>query len=280
MKDYDARILSSDARESLRLRVARAVVDQGMKQIEAVRAFQVSRTSVHEWTKTYRARGKAGVKTRRLGRPARSRLAGHEAAPTVNLIRDRCPDQLKLPYALWTRQAVCELLAERFDLQVSVWAARRYLKKWGLTPQKPLCRAYEQDPVAVRRWLNEEYPAIKAQAKREKAEIHWGDQVGLRSDHQTGTSYGKRGKTPVVRGTGQRFGCNLMSTVTHPGTLRFMVFTERFTAKVLIDFCTRLLRSVDRKVLLIVDRHPTHRSKKFHRWLADHAARRPVEHFA
>jgi len=273
MNDYDARMLSSDAQECLRLRVARAVVDEGMRQIDAVRTFQVSRTSVHEWTKAYRARGKAGLKTRRLGRPPRSRLAGHEAATAVNLIRDRCPDQMKLPYALWTRQAVCELLAERFDLHVSVWTAGRYLNRWGFTPQKPLRRAYEQDPAAVQCWLDEEYPAITAQAKRERAEIHWGDQMGLRSDHQTGTSYGKRGKTPVVRGTGQRFGCNLMSTVTNRGTLRFMVFTERFTAKVLIDFCTRLLRSVKQKVLLILDRHPAHRSKKFHRWLADHADR-------
>lgn len=273
MNEYDARMLGSDAQESLRLRVARAVVDQGMSQAEAVRVFKVSRTSVHEWAKTYRGRGKAGLKTRRLGRPPRSRLAGHEAATAVNLIRDRCPDQLKLAYALWTRQAVCELLAERFDLHVSVWTAGRYLKKWGFTPQKPLRRAYEQDPVAVKRWLNEQYPAIKAQAKREKAEIHWGDQMGLRSDHQTGTSYGKRGKTPVVRGTGQRFGCNMMSTVTNHRTLRFSVFTERFTTKVLIDFCTRLLRSVDRKVLLILDRHPTHRSKKFHAWLAERVDR-------
>jgi transposase len=273
MNDNDARMLSSDAQEALRLRVARAVVDRGMKQVDAVRSFEVSRTSVHEWTEAYRARGEAGLKTKRLGRPPRSRLAGHQAATAVKLITDRCPDQLKLPFALWTRQAVCELLAERFDLRVSVWTAGRYLKKWGFTPQKPLRRAYEQDPAAVARWLNEQYPAIKAQARREKAEIHWGDQMGLRSDHQTGTSYGQRGRTPLVHGTGQRFGCNLMSTVTNRGTLRFMVFTARFTAKVLIEFCTRLLRSVDHKVLLIVDRHPTHRSKKFHDWLADRADR-------
>jgi len=273
MNDYDARMLSSDAQESLRSRVARSVVDEGMSQAQAVRTFKVSRTSVHEWTKAYRARGQAGLKTKRLGRPPRSALAGHEAATAVNLIRDRTPDQLKLPCFLWTRQAVVDLLADRFDLHVSVWTAGRYLKKWGFTPQKPLRRAYEQDPEAVKRWLEEQYPAIKAKARREKAEIHWGDQMGLRSDHQTGTSYGLKGRTPVVRGTGKRFGCNMMSTLTNRGTARFMVFTERFTAKVLIAFCERLLRSADRKVLLILDRHPTHRSKKFHDWLADRADR-------
>jgi len=270
MNDYDARKLSSDAQETLRLRVARAVVDEGMKQIDAVRIFKVGRTSVHQWTKAYRDRGKAGLKTQRLGRPPRSRLAGHQAATTVKIITDSCPDQLKLPYALWTRQAVCDLIAERYDLHISVSTAGRYLKKWGFTPQKPLRRAYEQDPEAVKRWLEEEYPAIKAKAKRENAEIHWGDQMGLRCDHQTGTSYGKRGKTPVVRGSGRRFGCNMMSTVSNHGALRFMVFTQRFSAKVLINFCTRLLRSVDRKVLLILDRHPVHRANKFDLWLDEH----------
>lgn len=98
MNDYDARKLSSDAQETLRLRVACAVVDDGMKQIDAVRIFKVGRTSVHEWTKAYRDRGKAGLKTQRLGRPPRSRLAGHQAATTVKIITDSCPDQLKLPY--------------------------------------------------------------------------------------------------------------------------------------------------------------------------------------
>lgn len=275
MNPYDARMLSTDAREALRRRVACAVVDDGMSQAEAVATFGVSRTSVHEWVKAYRARGAGGLKTKRLGRPPRSRLAGHQAATAVRLITDRCPDQLKLPFVLWTRQAVCQLLSRRFDLSVSVWTAGRYLKKWVLTPQKPLRRAYEQDPEAVKRWLKEEYPAIKAQAERENAEIHWGDQMGLRSDHQTGASYGKRGRTPVVKGTGQRFGCNMMSTVTNRGTLRFMVFKRRFTSAVMIEFCARLLRSIPggrgkRKVLLIVDRHPVHRSKKFHAWLEAH----------
>jgi transposase len=156
---------------------------------------------------------------------------------------------------------------------VSVWTVGRYLAKWGLTPQKRLRRAYERDPVAVQRWLDEEYPAIEQQAKAEKAEIHWGDQMGLRSDHQTGTSYARRGQTPAIPGTGQRFRCNLMSTITNRGKLSFMVFKENFNSAVFIKFATRLLRLRRRKVLLIVDRHPVHRSAEVQRWLARHAAR-------
>jgi len=213
--NYDARMLSPKAKEALRIRVARAVVDDGMGQVEAVQAFHVSRTSVHNWTTAYRRGGEAALRTKPLGRPRRSRLAGHQAATAVNLIRDRTPDQMKLPFALWTRQAVCDLLAERFNLHVSVWTAGRYLRKWGFTPQKPLRRAYERNPQAVKRWLEVDYPAIRKRAKRENAEIHWGDEMGLRSDHQTGTSYAPRGRTPVIPGTGKRFGCNMISTITN-----------------------------------------------------------------
>jgi transposase len=238
-----------------------------------VRTFKVSRTSVHHWVKAYRAQGQRALKAKKRGRPRRSRLAGHQAATAVKLITDRCPDQLKMPFVLWTRQAVCHLLADRFDIHISVWTAGRYLKHWNLTPQKPLRRAYEQNPKEVKRWLNEAYPAIRRRAKREKAEIHWGDEMGVRSDHQVGRSYGKRGQTPVIPGTGKRFGCNMISTVTNRGTLRFMVFKQRFTQGVMMMFLGRLLRSTQRKVFLIVDGHPTHRGKRLKQWLLDRADR-------
>lgn len=190
----------------------------------------------------------------------------------MRLISDRCPDQLKLPFALWTREAVVQLIAERFDVDVSVWTAGRYLKKWGFTPQKPLRRAYERNPAAVKRWLDKDYPAIKNRAKREQAEILWGDEMGLRSDHQAGTSYGRKGRTPVIPGTGQRFGCNMISAISNHGRLAFMVFMQRFTAKVMIDFLRRLVRHAKRKVFLVVDGHPVHKSKKVKQWLARHAA--------
>ena len=106
------------------------------------------------------------------------------------------------------------------------------------------------------------------QSKAQKGEIHWGDQMGLRSDHQTGTSYGRRGKTPVIPGTGQRFRCNMMSTITNRGHLSFMVFRERFTTGICLRFLRRLVRHAGRKVFLILDRHPVHRSAKVKRWLA------------
>ena len=216
MNTHDTRYLSPDAQEALRFRVVWAFRG-GMKKSVAARTFGVSRTSIDRWLKFVELGNITSLKSKRRGRPTGTQLAPYPAATAVRMITDRCPDQLKLPFALWTRTAVQQLLTERFGLEVSVWTVGRYLEKWGLTPQKPLRRAYERDPVAVQRWLQEEYPAIEKQAKAQKGEIHWGDQMGLRSDHQTGNSYGRRGKTPVIPGTGQRFRCNMMSTITNRG---------------------------------------------------------------
>ena len=267
MKTHDTRRLSPDAQEALRFRVVRAVRG-GLKKAAAARTFAVSRTSLDRWLAATALGNINSLKSKRRGRPQGTRLAPHQAATTVRLITDRCPDQLKLPFALWTRQAVQQLLAERYGLHVSVWTVGRYLARWGLTPQKPLRRAYERDPLAVQHWLDTEYPAIVKRAKAQKGESHWGDQMGLRSDHQTGTSYGRRGHTPVIFGTGQRFRCNMMSSITNRGQLAFMVFKERFTAAVCIRFLRRLVRHARRKVFLILDRHPVHCSAKVKRWLA------------
>ena len=168
-----------------------------------------------------------------------------------------------------------QLLSRKFGVAVSVWTVGRYLRAWGLTPQKPVRRAYEQNPATVRKWLEEEYLAIRAWARRYKAQIHWLDEMGLRSDHQVGRSYGRRGQTPVVWGTGQRFRCNMVSAITNRGRLAFMIFRQRFTARVFLNFLRRLLRltrKTRRKVFLIADGHPVHKSRLVNRWLAKRAA--------
>jgi transposase len=273
MERTDLRGLSAEAKEDLRRRVVRAVIDEGMSKAEAVRVFAVGKTALFAWLKAYAQRGEAGLRGKKLGRPRRATLAGHQAATTVRLIADRCPDQLKLPYALWTRQAVRDLIHRRWGRELSLSTVGRLLKKWGFTPQKPLRRAFERDPKAVQKWLDEEYPAIAKEAKKQGAEVHWGDEMGLRSDHQTGTSYGRRGQTPVIPGTGQRFRCNVISTVTSGGKMAFMVFDERFTADVMIKFLKRLVKHAKRKVFLIVDGHPVHRSKKVRSWVEANASK-------
>lgn len=273
MPKPDARTLPPKAQEDLRRRVI-AAVRGGMGKTEAARVFGVTRQSIHNWVNAVQDGGVSALRARQRGpKPGTRMLKPTQAATIVRIITASCPDQLRLPFALWTRDAVIELARRRFGVSLSLSTVGRYLRGWGLTPQKPMRRAYERDPVAVQRWLNEQYPAIARRAKREKAEIHWGDELGLRSDHQTGTSYSKRGVTPVIPGTGQRFGCNTISTVTNRGTLAFMVFTERFTARVMLRFLKRLVRHARRKVFLILDGHPVHRAAAVRRWIEQHADR-------
>jgi len=256
----------------LRYQVVNAV-ENGMSKSEAAQVFQVSRTAVHHWTKAVDEQGAKALKAKKRGRRPSSRLAPHEAATTVRLLTEKCPDQLGLPFALWTRESVRQLLEQRYGVSVSVWTVERYLKRWGLTPQKPVERAFEQDPKAVKQWLEVEYPAIVKRAKQEGAEIHWGDEMGLRADDQTGRSYGKRGQTPVVLGMGQRFCCNLISTLSNHGTTYFKLVTQNFNSDVMLDFLRRLIRQIPRKVFLIVAKHSVHFSAKVNRWLEQHGDR-------
>ncbi len=268
METIDARKLPPKAQEALRVRAVKAVL-AGKTHEEIARLFSVSRTTVTKWVNLYRKGGMEALKVKPRGRPKGGKLLGWQAATIVNIIRDRCPDQVKLPWALWTREAVALLIKQKFGISLSVWTVGRYLRRWGLSPKKPIRRAYERDPVAVEKWLHAKYPVIRLDARKENAEIHWCDEMGVRSDHQVGTSWSKKGEKPVVTGTGKRFRCNMISSVTNHGTLRFKLFDGSFTVDVFLDFIKRLVRSSERKVYLIVDRHPVHRAKKVRQWLEE-----------
>lgn len=267
----DARSLPAQAQEDLRRKAILAVRRGTLSQTTVAELLGVSRRAVSKWVSLTRVHGLQGLRAKRRGRPRGDRLLPWQAAQIVRTITDRHPEQLKLPFYLWTREAVGMLIEQRFGLRLSVWTVGRYLARWGFTPQKPVRRALEQDPAAVQRWVAQEYPAIRTQAKQHKAEIYWGDEMGLRSDHAVGRTYGRRGHTPVIPGTGQRFGCNMLSAITNRGRLYFMVFHKRFGASVFLDFLRRLVRQVPRRIFLIVDQHPVHKARKVTKWLADHA---------
>lgn len=266
MRIKDARSLPPVAQEDIRRKAIKAVLS-GTKQVEAAALFGVTRQAVGKWVKAYRQGGGKAIKAKRQGRPRGGSLLPWQSAQIAKTVIDRCPDQLKLPFYLWTREAVGQLIERRFSIRLSVWTVGRYLARWGFSPQKPVRRAFERNPEAVERWLKEEYPAIRKEARKEKAEIHWGDEMGLRSDHTTGRSYGRRGQTPVIAGTGMRFRCNMISAITNKGKLNFMVFKHRFEAEVFKEFLSRLIKQSEKKVFLIIDRHPVHRSLKVKKWL-------------
>ena len=270
MEIKDARSLPTIAQEDLRRKAVKAVLS-GKRQKEVAALFGVTEQAICQWMRRYRDAGMQGLKARRRGRPRGGKLLPWQAAQIAKIVIDRHPEQLKLPFFLWTREAVADVIEQKYGISVSLWTVGRYLKRWGFTPQKPVRRAFEQNPEAVKRWLEREYPNIRKKAKQQKAEIHWCDEMGVRSDHAAGRSHGLRGRTPVVRGTGQRFNCNMISAITNRGTLRFMVFRNRFDAAVFLMFLKRLLRQIDHQVFLIVDRHPAHRAKKVRAWVATHS---------
>lgn len=250
-----------------------AAVRKGMEQKKAAETFGVTPETICRWMKNAK-KGKVALRKKKKGRPKEaSKLKPWQAAAVVRSIIGKCPDQMRLPFALWTREAVQALIVQRYDVRLSLWTVGRLLKRWGLTPQKPIRRAYERNETIVKKWLQEEYPALVKQAKKEKADIHWGDEMGIRSDHQVGTSYGRKGKTPIVLGTGKRFRCNMLSTRTNKGVLRFMLFRENCTHAVFLRFLKRLIKTSPQKIFLIVDRHRVHRAKEVKAWLATHADR-------
>ena len=185
-------------------------------------------------------------------------------------VRDKNPDQLKLPFALWTRIAVQQLIKQLWRFEVPIRTIGDYLKRWNFTPQKPLKRAYEQNPKAVKKWMNEDYPAIQQKAKKEKAEIHWGDETGLCNDSYHGRSYAPRGKTPAIRLSARCKRVNLISSITNQGKVRFMIYKDRMNADTFIKFMKRLIKDAGRKIFLILDNLKTHHSYKARDWLQAH----------
>jgi transposase len=269
----DARKLESSALHLLRRQVVQAV-RRGMSQTEAARTFGASLRAVSKWRRLDREGGLRALKLKRRGRrPGEGRLSATRAGRIRSMIVGKMPDQLKLPFYLWTRAAVASLIAREDGIEVSLVTVGRYLRAWGLSPQKPVRRAYERNDAAIANWLKQEYPAIARQARREKAAIYWGDEMGLRSDHVTGTSYAPLGHTPVIRATGQRVGCNMISAITNKGALAFMVFQGQFKAPVFVEFMKRLLKQLDGRIYLIVDGHPVHKSGEARRFVDQHKPR-------
>jgi len=267
----DARNLSRDAQEALRQRVVLAVMEDKLPQKEAVKVFRVSQAAISKWVSIYKHSGLKGLNKKRQGRPKESgKLAGWQSAWVVRTITDKCPEQLKMPWGLWTREAIQQLIKDKFMIEMSISSVSRLLKKWGFTPQKPIRRAYQRNPKVITKWMQEEYPKIHNQAKKEDAQIYWGDEMGVKSTDQVGRSFGRRGQTPVVQTSGSRYSCNMISAISNAGSCRFMVFKERFTIDIYLKFLRKLLYKQERKVFLIVDNHRVHHAKKVQTWLQKH----------
>lgn len=271
MKKPDARLLNPTTQNYLRQQAIR-LREHGKRMGEIANYLGVHRTTVSGWWRQYQQEGETALKQQPRGAKlgeGRTLSLGEETT-VQRLMQAHFPDELNIDSALWTRSAVQTLIACECGVEMPIRTVGEYLLRWGYTPQKPLKRAYEQDPQAVTAWLETEYPAIEQRAQQQDAEIAWGDESGLRSDAQVGRGYAPIGHTPEIQPNTQRVSVNYLASVSNQGKVRFMLYTQKLTAQVFITFLERLMQERTRKLIWIVDRHPVHRSNAVHQWLQEH----------
>jgi len=270
MAKQTLRTASNETISNLRRRCI-AALRTGKTQQEVATLFGVGLSTLKSWVKQYKEKGSKSFQLKQRGVKKGSKgLSAAQMTYVKKLMTDNLPDQLKLPFTLWTREAVQSLLYKKFKVKKSLPQIGRYLKAWGFSSQKPIYKAYEQNPEAVKEWLAKEYPAIKQKAKKEKAEIYFGDESGLRSDHHAGKSFSPKGNTPIVKKTGKRFGINMISAVSAQGGKRFMLYNGKFNSDLYILFLKQLIKKSKRKIYLIVDNYSVHKTKKVQQWIARH----------
>jgi transposase len=273
MKHVDMRKLPAAAQEERRRQVI-GLRERGLTYQAIAAQVGLSRTGVFDICQRFAAAGAKGLVSQPRGRkPDEQRLLdAAQEAEVRRLICRHTPDELDLPFALWSRAAVRELIRQHCGVVLAVRTVGKYLARWGFSAQKPLRRASEQNPAAVPRWLRREYPAIVAAARRAQGTIFWGDETGLRADVR-GRSYAPRGRTPVVRVCHRRAGLSLIAAVSNRGALRWMVVDGAVNAAALSRFLQRLIRDTKRKVFLILDRLRVHQAARVRAWLAEHRAK-------
>jgi len=265
MEERDGRKLSHEVLEEIRIRAV-LQVEAGESPEAVIKALGFDRTCIYRWIAAYREGGLDALKAKKIeGRPRK--LSGKQLQQLYTLIVKNTPMQFRFAFALWTSGLIRELIRKKYGValsEVSVW---RLLKKMGLSPQKPLFRAYQQDPIKVDTYLKEEYPRIKRRAKAKKARIFFGDEASIRSDYHSGTTWAPKGETPIVRTTGARFKINMISAVSGRGDFRFMLTEKGLTAEVFIEFLERLIAGAEGPTFLILDGHPVHRSVKVRKFV-------------
>jgi len=262
----DARRLDHKTLTELRKRGV-ASVQEGQSPSDVAKALGITRAAMYMWLARYRHGGWGALDARkRGGRPPL--LDGKKLSWLYNTVASKNPLQMNFTFALWTSRMIGQLIWQKYHIRLSKASVCRLLNQLGLTPQRPLWRAYQQRPEDVERWLNEEFPQIRALAKKERAIIFFGDEAGVRSDHHAGTTWAPKGHTPIVSTTGARFGLNLISAVSAQGEFRFMLTPGRLGAAVFVEFLKRLIYNSERPIFLIVDGHPAHKAKMVKTFLA------------
>lgn len=271
MEHEDGRRLSIDAQEERRKTIIR--MRKGGHTLREIQdAVGLSKTAVCKALNTYAQHGWSALRGRRRGRrKGENRSLTPEQEKMIRRkIVDRRPEQLKLDFALWTREAVRQLILQECAVDMPIRTVGEYLKRWGFTPQRPARFAYERREAEVGEWLEQRFPMICKRAKAEGAEIYWGDETGLRASDVRGRGYAPRGETPVVKVTAKYENLSMVSAITNRGRVHWMIVDGAVNAACFIEFLDALVRDAKRKVFLILDNLKVHHSKVVKHWLSEH----------
>jgi transposase len=255
----DGRTLSHETSETLR-RLAVQRVKDGERPSRVIASYGLCRTTIYKWLRAERRGGMQALQARRHPGP-RPALTPRQKLQVRQWINGKDPRQYGFDFGLWTRQIVAALIAQKFGVQLGVTAVGRLLAQLDITPQKPLRRAYERDPAAIRRWTTETFPQLRARARRTGAQIFFLDEAGVRSDQVLGRTWGLRGQTPEVPTSGRRQSVNAISAVSARGAFWYEIYTARLNAAGFIALLAHFLRRRSGKVFLVLDGHPAHRAK-------------------
>lgn len=256
----DGRKLTHEQSEYIRIQAVKAVRQKNKSPEDVIKIFGLHRANIYKWLKKYDKRGFAALHSTKANGPA-PKLSRWQKKRLGNYLLKN-PTQFRFEYALWTVPMIVELIALKFDVLYSSVQVGRLLSDIGFSRQKPLERAYQQDPEQVTRWLKKSYPAIKKEAKKEKRTVYFSDEAGFHATAQYGTTWAPKGETPVIKTSGQRIKVNCISAISNRGKLHFMLYEKNFNSDVFIKFLKRLLHNQSRPITLIVDGHSSHFTKK------------------
>lgn len=268
MDRVDANKLTPEEQYQLRKQVVR-LREKGMPNNEVAEVLGLSQEHCSRIWRVWQKEGPNSIANKPRGRKVGDKraLTQEQEKQIRRMIVDKTPEQLKFDCMLWTRKAVQELVKRECGVTLAIRSVGEYLQRWGFTVQKPLKVAYEQNPERVRRWMEEEYPAIQGKAKAEEAIIYWGDETGIQNGANVERGYAPKGHTPVARLAARKEKISMVSAISNQGLLRFMIYDDGMTSERLIEFMKRLIKDSSQKVLLILDNLKTHHSKVVQAWL-------------
>lgn len=268
MKRYSYSQLKDSEKEKIRIEACKEVREKKKTRKQAIVKFNITLASLKSWLSKYDSGGIEALKEQKTGRPIGSgaKLSTKQFDKLKQIIETETPEKYKLPFCLWSREAIQQLIKKIFKTDYSVSHISDIMKQLGFTIQKPRLKYAQQNDLLVNKWIEKEYPALVKRAKKESAEIHWSDETGVQNKANSERSYGIKGKTPVFVKSGKRLKCSIISSVTNQGKIRFMSYQKGLTSNKMINFMKRLIKSTNRKIFLIIDNLPVHKSKEVKDW--------------